>query len=307
MDSPLLASMRGPGAREGRSPGLASLKEAFDVANSVHRMEEEGARRRAYNGPGGAGPAGFLQGLNEDDEEAEEDEAVEEVRQKHGDAAASEVQQRKQQQTQQQVDKTRQQQQYQASNQGGYQPAGGADRKMAEAALYDGRAGSRDRGRSAGRGGRGGFELDMSTATLREFSSPPRFFTPALTDTPTDIRFSLLVCDSHPSRQASQEAESARQQRSRPSHERSLCTDGSRITNEALKSENPLVLPSTNTPHDTHLCPPLFARFDDPPQSASFPTTCVCTTSTTFFPPKDGLYKTVTRRMFFSPNTSPPL
>lgn len=191
MDSPLLASMRGPGAREGRSPGLASLKEAFDVANSVHRMEEEGARRRAYNGPGGAGPAGFLQGLNEDDEEAEEDEAVEEVRQKHGDAAASEVQQRKQQQTQQQADKTRQQQQYQAGNQGGYQPAGGADRKMAEAALYDGRAGSRDRGRSAGRGGRGGFELDMSTATLREFSSSPRFSTSVSINTPTDVRFSV--------------------------------------------------------------------------------------------------------------------
>jgi len=32
-------------------------------------MEEEGARRRAYKGRGGAGPAGFLANLNEDDEE----------------------------------------------------------------------------------------------------------------------------------------------------------------------------------------------------------------------------------------------
>jgi hypothetical protein len=34
-------------------------------------MEEEGARRRAYNGPGGAGARGYLHGLNEDDEEEE--------------------------------------------------------------------------------------------------------------------------------------------------------------------------------------------------------------------------------------------
>jgi hypothetical protein len=32
-------------------------------------MEEEGARRRAYKGRGGAGLAGFLAGLNEDDED----------------------------------------------------------------------------------------------------------------------------------------------------------------------------------------------------------------------------------------------
>jgi hypothetical protein len=182
MDSPLLASMRGPGAREGRSPGLASLKEAFDVANSVHRMEEEGARRRAYNGPGGAGPAGFLHGLNEDDEEAEEEGQVEEVRLKHGDAAAQGLQQRQQQQAapvSNAATRTQQQQQYHRdnntatgsanANKGGYQPAGGADRKMAEAALYDGRAGQRDRGKQ---GRAGGFELDMSGATLRASPGP---------------------------------------------------------------------------------------------------------------------------------------
>lgn len=37
-------------------------------------MEEEGARRRKYNGRGGAGTRGFLSGLNEDDEDEEEDE-----------------------------------------------------------------------------------------------------------------------------------------------------------------------------------------------------------------------------------------
>jgi serine/threonine-protein kinase RCK2 len=74
MDSPLLHAVRG--GRDGRSPGLASLKEAFDITYAVHRMEEEGARRRAYKGRGGVGPAGFLAGLNEDDEDASDDEAA---------------------------------------------------------------------------------------------------------------------------------------------------------------------------------------------------------------------------------------
>ncbi|KAI0356695.1 Pkinase-domain-containing protein [Trametes cingulata] len=65
LDSPLLADARG-GVREARSPGLASLKEAFDITYAVHRMEEEGARRRAQKG--GAN-RGFLQNLNESDEE----------------------------------------------------------------------------------------------------------------------------------------------------------------------------------------------------------------------------------------------
>jgi serine/threonine-protein kinase RCK2 len=67
LDSPLLHAVRG--GRDGRSPGIASLKEAFDITFAVHRMEEEGARRRAYKGRGGAGRAGFLAGLNEDDED----------------------------------------------------------------------------------------------------------------------------------------------------------------------------------------------------------------------------------------------
>lgn len=65
LDSPLLADARG-GTREARSPGVAQLKEAFDITYAVHRMEEEGARRRAQKG--GAN-RGFLQNLNESDEE----------------------------------------------------------------------------------------------------------------------------------------------------------------------------------------------------------------------------------------------
>jgi serine/threonine-protein kinase RCK2 len=68
LDSPLLSAARG-GRAEGRSPGVAVLKEAFDVTYAVHRMEEEGARRRKYNGRGGAGTRGFLNNLNEEDED----------------------------------------------------------------------------------------------------------------------------------------------------------------------------------------------------------------------------------------------
>ncbi|KIM45974.1 hypothetical protein M413DRAFT_441033 [Hebeloma cylindrosporum] len=76
LDSPLLSAARGGRSHEGRSPGLATLKEAFEITYAVHRMEEEGARRRRHNVRGGAG-AGFLNRLNEDDEEeegSEEDE-----------------------------------------------------------------------------------------------------------------------------------------------------------------------------------------------------------------------------------------
>ena len=84
LDSPLLQSVRGYGGRsEGRrSPGLAALKEAFDVTYAVHRMGEEGAHRRAYYGPGGAGARGFLGGLNEvneDEEDAAEWAVVDDV------------------------------------------------------------------------------------------------------------------------------------------------------------------------------------------------------------------------------------
>jgi serine/threonine-protein kinase RCK2 len=72
LDSPLLHAVRG--GRDGRSPGLASLREAFDITFAVHRMEEEGARRRAYKGRGGAGR--LLAGLNEDDENLSDEETT---------------------------------------------------------------------------------------------------------------------------------------------------------------------------------------------------------------------------------------
>jgi serine/threonine-protein kinase RCK2 len=78
LDSPLLHAVRG--GRDGRSPGIASLKEAFDITYAVHRMEEEGARRRAYKGRGGAGRAGFLVGLNEEDDEELDEETTDSSR-----------------------------------------------------------------------------------------------------------------------------------------------------------------------------------------------------------------------------------
>ncbi|KAJ7086730.1 kinase-like domain-containing protein [Mycena epipterygia] len=83
LDSPLLSAARG--RAEGRSPGIATLKEAFDITYAVHRMEEEGARRRKYKGRGGAGVRGFLGGLNEDDEDDDE-EADEREKSKSADA-----------------------------------------------------------------------------------------------------------------------------------------------------------------------------------------------------------------------------
>ncbi|KAF5387803.1 hypothetical protein D9615_000239 [Tricholomella constricta] len=89
LDSPLLSAARGGRSHEGRSPGLATLKEAFDITYAVHRMEEEGARRRKYNGPGGVGPRGYLGGLNEEDDEDDDviEEDEEEEEQDHGRSA----------------------------------------------------------------------------------------------------------------------------------------------------------------------------------------------------------------------------
>jgi hypothetical protein len=158
MDSPLLASIRA-GNREGRSPGVSALKEAFDVTYAVHRMEEEGARRRAYNGPGGAGTRGFLQGLNEEDEEGDEPQQLEEARRKHGEAVARQIAEHSARNA--------------ANAKAGiketpvthYVGRGGANRREAEAVLYDGRAGQRDRGKG-GEKAKSGFDLDLNNATL---------------------------------------------------------------------------------------------------------------------------------------------
>ncbi|KAF8592378.1 Pkinase-domain-containing protein [Ramaria rubella] len=161
LDSPLLHAVRGGGGREGRSPGLATLKEAFDITYAVHRMEEEGARRRAYNGPGGAGIRGFLHGLNEADENVEDIDGVAEVRAKHG-AEAGRVLEAEQRRARGKEPPQGQQQQYQYEREG-------ADRQVARA-LYDGRAGTRDQPlrskRGVGTGNTTGFDLDLDGATL---------------------------------------------------------------------------------------------------------------------------------------------
>jgi len=92
MDSPLLQEARMGGRAPMRSPGVAVLREAFDVTYAVHRMEEEGARRRAYNGPGGAGARGFLSGLNEEGEDDDEID-LEATKRKYGAGVAQIVQQ----------------------------------------------------------------------------------------------------------------------------------------------------------------------------------------------------------------------
>lgn len=157
MYSPLLASIRA-GNREARSPGVGALKEAFDVTYAVHRMEEEGARRRAYNGPGGAGQRGFLHGLNEEAEEEDEQAQVEEARRKHGEAVARQIQEHRGRAAANAAAGIKEPP---VTN---YVGRGGANRREAEAVIYDGRAGQRDRGK----GGKsaGGFDLDLNNATL---------------------------------------------------------------------------------------------------------------------------------------------
>ncbi|KAI1792990.1 Pkinase-domain-containing protein [Ganoderma leucocontextum] len=125
LDSPLLVDARG-GVRDARSPGLASLKEAFDITYAVHRMEEEGARKRAQKG--GAN-RGFLQNLNESDEEENKPLS------KQLPVGA-----------------------------GAKLAANRAVAGNVNVNVYDGRAGQRDRGRRTG--GTKPFELDMDAATL---------------------------------------------------------------------------------------------------------------------------------------------
>ncbi|KAL4081744.1 kinase-like domain-containing protein [Scleroderma yunnanense] len=140
LDSPLLAAARG--LADARSPGLATLKEAFDVTYAVHRMEEEGARRRAYNGRGGAGARGFLQGLNEEDEysDADDESVINEARQRRGEG----------------LDRT-------IPAGAKFVPLHNVTGGPANTDLLGGRAGQRDRAR---RGGAREFELDLDNATL---------------------------------------------------------------------------------------------------------------------------------------------
>jgi hypothetical protein len=152
IDSPLLASVRAAN-REGRSPGVGVLKEAFDVSTAVHRMREEGAGRY---GATGAGQRGFLGGLNEEDEEADEEYQLEDARRKHGEVVARTIQEHRAK-----AAANKGQQPVPAGQH--YQGRGGADRRQAEAALYEGRAGTRDRGKG---GNRSTFELDINASSL---------------------------------------------------------------------------------------------------------------------------------------------
>ncbi|UZJ52374.1 hypothetical protein CBS101457_001694 [Exobasidium rhododendri] len=155
LDSPMLASFKKSKGRAMMSPGINQLKEAFDVTYAVHRMEEEGARRR------GAGGQKGLQGiaLNEDDEEEDQTMEVRHANKKYGSIAAQAIENHAKQSSK----ASSQAAAAPAPQQQQYQGRGGADRKLAEAALYDGRAGTRDRGN--GRSKRG-FELNMGNATL---------------------------------------------------------------------------------------------------------------------------------------------
>lgn len=151
LDSPLLQAAHGFGFREGRSPGINTLKEAFDITYAVHRMEEEGAMRR--NVPGG-GARGFRKGLNPVDEDFEEDVAGMNVKYGPEMAKAFEAEAGRR-------NRERQQQQPQR--------AGGASQHLARV-LYDGRAGTRDQASSPGSSGRKKgpteFDLDLHGATL---------------------------------------------------------------------------------------------------------------------------------------------
>merc|ERR1711939_1295602 len=124
MDSPMLAEQRI--RRDPNQTPAAYMREAFDITYAVHRMGEEGQRR-------GAGGRGFLNDLNEADEEDDEEQQLEATRKKYG-AGVTKIIEDQRAAAQAAAAKTQP-----ASNQP-YHGWGGADRKQAEAVLYDGRA-----------------------------------------------------------------------------------------------------------------------------------------------------------------------
>jgi len=146
LDSPLLHShLRGE--RGGRSPGISTLKEAFEITYAVHRMEEEGAHRRGRGrdkqAGGGAGVR-WLPGLNEEDEGEDDERLIQEARRRHGevDILDSGIKRKGERRGDPRTAKI---------------GVGGNGRSG-----YDGRAGQRDLGRKHGTP----FELDMQSATL---------------------------------------------------------------------------------------------------------------------------------------------
>ncbi|KAF5333083.1 hypothetical protein D9611_002314 [Ephemerocybe angulata] len=196
IDSPLLSA---PGNWEGRSPGLATLKEAFDITYAVHRMEEEGARRRRGGTAGGVRT--HLAGLNEDDEEDDEDnddsDGGHQREQTRIPVAGTGVVPISQQQDYRRAEQQRR-----------------AEAQASHPSVLEGRAGPRDQGSTRGAGEPRGsgrshrrrqFELDMDGATLLERrhrralggtaaggsgvakSSPLRMEGLTMTETPQDI------------------------------------------------------------------------------------------------------------------------
>jgi hypothetical protein len=145
LDSPLLHDHFRRGARDGRSPGLAVLKEAFDVTYAVHRMEEEGPRRRAV----GAGGRGLLGQLNEDDEEADES-IVDDARRRRGEESGHRKTGSNASATSSSSARSR-----------GRSADTGRNGHTQSRTLDQGRAGQRDRGSR-----HQAFELDMDGATL---------------------------------------------------------------------------------------------------------------------------------------------
>jgi len=135
------------GERGGRSPGISTLKEAFEITYAVHRMEEEGAHRRARGrdrqAGGGAGGR-WLPGLNEEDEGEDDQRLIQEARRRHGEVDILDGNLKR---------KGERRGDPRAAKDG----VGGNSRSG-----YGGRAGQRDLGRKAG----APFELDMQSATL---------------------------------------------------------------------------------------------------------------------------------------------
>lgn len=165
LDSPLLQAVHagGYGFREGRSPGINTLKEAFDITYAVHRMEEEGAMRRNVAGARGGGGQVFRQNLNAVDEDQEEDE-IAGMNAKYGPemAKAFEVEagrrnrERREQQQQQQQGKSNL---ARVLYDGGR--AGMRDQPMASSSSSAAGSGARRKA-----GGGANFDLDLHGATL---------------------------------------------------------------------------------------------------------------------------------------------
>jgi len=147
MDSPMLMGMAG-----GRSPGVSALKEAFDITYAVHRMEEEGNRRK-----------GFLTGVNEEDESDDDAVMVDAAKQRQGNGHATAA----------------------ASVSAAASGVRGANATSAAYANKDaGRAGPRDRGKE-----KKNFELNMNQATLlgRRHKTPPDVHMASAQRVPVDV------------------------------------------------------------------------------------------------------------------------